>query len=342
MADGPLVSVVIPTHSRREALRRALVSLGDQSLAGSSYEVVVAVDGSADGTTEMLAGLETAYELRTVVGPKRGRAGACNAAIAEAGGEVLVILDDDMEAAPRMLESHLEHHPPDSRVCVMGAVPVVLTESSTSAARHVKANFDLHLSRLSDPEHRRLPRSFYTGNASLRAEVMREVGGFDEGFGIYGNEDVELALRLRGVGVSIEFDPEALARQSYDKDLKGLESDTYEKGGTTVMLARRHPEVFADLRLADAGDASRPWLAMRSILLAAARHRGRVREAVFAIAAELERVGFSRRPLFYRAVLDFAFWAGVCAELEKEEASDDLVDLSRELKRGPIGLLLHG
>ena len=170
---------------------------------------------------------------------------------------------------------------------------------------------------------------------------MRAVGGFDESFGIYGNEDVELALRLRKAGVELGYDPEALAWQSYDKDLGGLQRDTLAKGRTTVQLARRHLEVFPDLRLANPDDSSRPWLAVRAVLLALTRRLPATATVVFALFSLLERLGLWRAPLFYRPVLDFAFWAGVDAELRESNDEGELSKLAGELARGPIDLLLH-
>lgn len=353
MAEGPTrkssppaggnlhASVVIPTHQRREALRTALESLARQTADPASYEVVVSVDASTDGTVEMLEGLDFPYDLRWVSPQGRGRAAACNAAVAAARGEVTIVLDDDMRVVPEFVERHRSHHPPGSRRCVLGAVPVELGEGSTHAARYVKHKFDLHLSRLSDPEHLARTRSFYTGNASLRTETMREVGGFDESFGIYGNEDVELALRLRKAGVELGYDPDALAWQEYGKDLRGLQRDTLAKGRTTVLLARSHPEVFDELRLAEPYEASRPWLAVRAVLLRATRRLPATAGFVFALASLLERAGFRRSPLFYRPVLDYAFWAGVDAALRESDDEGELSKLSGELKRGPIDLLLH-
>jgi GT2 family glycosyltransferase len=341
MTGAPLVSVVIPTHQRREALRAVLESLSRQSVPPDSYEVVVAVDASTDGTPEMLDGFAAPFELRRVSPPGRGRAGACNAAVAAARGEVTIVLDDDMRVVPEFVERHRSHHPAGSRRCVLGAVPVELDERSPHAARYVKEKFDLHLSRLSDPEHLALPRSFFTGNASLRTEVMREVGGFDDSFAVYGNEDVELALRLRKAGVELGYDPEALAHQTYDKDLGGLQRDTLAKGHTTVQLARSHPQVFGSLRLADPEDSSRPWLAARSLLLWATRRVPATSTVVFALVSLLERLGAWRLPLFYRPVLDYAFWAGVDAELRESDDEGDLSNLAQELQRGPISLLLH-
>jgi glycosyltransferase involved in cell wall biosynthesis len=342
VAEVSLTSVVIPTHQRREPLRRALDSLRRQTAGPGSYEVVVSVDASSDGTAEMVDGFAADYELRRVDPRSRGRAAACNAAIAAARGEVLIVLDDDMRVVPEFVERHRRHHPAGSRRCVLGAVPVELGSGSSHAARYVKARFDLHLSRLGDPEHLARPRSFYSGNASLRAEVMAAAGGFDEAFGAYGNEDVELALRLRQMGVGLVYDPEALARQEYGKDLGGLQRDTLEKGRTTVLLARGHPEVFGDLRLAQPDDASRPWLALRSVLLWATRRAPASARPLFAAASLLERLGLWRAPLFYRAVLDYAFWAGVEQVIDEPNERGELARLAGELRRGPIDLLLHG
>jgi GT2 family glycosyltransferase len=341
MSDGPAASVIVPTHQRREALRRALSALADQTAPAKSYEVIVAVDGSTDGSEEMLASFNAPYVLRVSAGPQRGRAAACNSAIELARGEVLIVLDDDMQPARAFIERHLANHPPGSRLCVMGAVPIELDGSSPHAARHVREKFNAHLAELAKPGHEFVPRDFYSGNASLRAETMQSVGGFDESFTLYGNEDIDLSLRLQREGVELRYDPQALARQEYDKGLAALARDTTEKGRTAVLLARTHPEVFPMLRLAAPWDGSRPWLAARSALLWATRHAAAVRRLALGKSVLLERLGLWRQPLFYRAVLDYAFWAGVDAELRESNPEGELQRLAIDLRRGPIDLLLH-
>jgi GT2 family glycosyltransferase len=341
MAERPRATVVIPTHQRRESLRRALECLEWQTFPCESFEVVVSVDGSTDGTAEMLQALDTPYELHQVLGRGRGRAAACNAAIERARGEVLVILDDDMEPAPQLVERHLSHHAPLSSLCVLGAVPIVLDDSSPRAAGYAKRKFDEHLENLAEPGHEFVPRDFYSGNASLRAETMRRVGGFSESFTAYGNEDVDLSLRLVEAGVELRYDGQALARQTYEKSLRPLALDTIAKGRTTVMLARAHPGAFSKLRLANPWDGSRPWLAARSTLLWGSRRTAAFAGLAVWIATGLERLGLWRAPLFYRAALDYAFWAGVDAELRESTPEGELEQLARELRRGPIDLLLH-
>jgi glycosyltransferase involved in cell wall biosynthesis len=338
---GPRASVIIPTHQRREALRRALLALSAQTAAADSYEVIVSVDGSTDGSAEMLAAFKAPYTQRHVSGPGRGRAAACNAAIELARSEVLIILDDDMQPAPAFVERHLANHPEGSRLCVMGAAPIELDGASPRAAAYARDKFNAHLAELGRPGHRFVPRDFYSGNASLRTMEMRAVGGFGESFTVYGNEDIDLSLRLQDNGVELGYDPRALARQEYDKDLASLFRDTTAKGGTAVQLARAHPAVFPMLRLAQPWDGSRPWLAARAALLGLTRRLGATLALVGWKASLLERLGLWRQPLFYRAVLDYAFWAGVEAELRESSPEGELERLAGELRRGPIDLLLH-
>ena len=338
----PVASVIIPTHDRRPSLERALRALARQSLRHKSFEVIVSLDGAADGTREMLDAFEAGFALRVVNPEKRGRAAARNAALDIATGAVAIMIDDDMEPSPEFVERHLRHHGTGGRACVLGAVPVRLDDSSPRAARYVRGKFAAHMTELARPGHRFGPRDFYSGNVSLSTALLREVGAFDESFTPYGNEDVELSVRLEKAGAKILYDPEALAWQEYDKDLRGLAGDTLKKGRTTVQLARRHADVFPALRLAMPRDNSRPWLAVRSLLLRLTRARPATSAAVLAVASTLERLGCGRFPLFYRAVLDYAFWAGVGAELGESNDDGDLAELAADLQRGPIDLLLHG
>ena len=73
------------------------------------FEVLVAIDGSEDGTREMIEQFAMPYQLRGLWQPNRGRAAACNMGLSAARGDLIVIMDDDMEPVPVALQRELRH-----------------------------------------------------------------------------------------------------------------------------------------------------------------------------------------------------------------------------------------
>ena len=313
-------SVVIPTYRRRASLLRALGALATQPIPPSEYEVVVVVDGSDDGTREAAAAAVTPYALRVLWQENRGRAAACNAGIAAARGDLVVVLDDDMTATPELLAAHLAAHDRAEPVAVIGAAPVPMTAHMPPPARYVGAKFNRHLERLAEAGGPLALREFYGGNLSVKREVLEEVGAFDERFTVYGNEDLEISIRLQEAGVLIVYEPGAVAYQSYDKDFSALARDHEAKGRTAVVLARKHPAVRGALRLGAAGGEPVARRGALAVLLGASRALPSLRERLVRFVAWLGE----RRPAlalrFYPLVLDFCYWCGVRAASGEREA----------------------
>ena len=73
------VSVIVPTFNRQERLGRLLSALEGHHRAGARFDVVVAVDGSEDGTQTMLSALRTAYRIQVIVQPGENLLTVCMA-----------------------------------------------------------------------------------------------------------------------------------------------------------------------------------------------------------------------------------------------------------------------
>ncbi len=330
MTATPCLSVIIPTYQRRDSVVRLLRALAQQTLAPETYEVIVSIDGSQDGTREMVETLSVPYQLESIWQPNRGRAAACNAGIRMARGEVLVILDDDMEPAPDCLESHWQAHSIGLRFGVMGAVPVAGEKDDPPVAAYIAAKFNQHLNNLADPDHHLALRDFYSGHFSIRRKVLLEVGLFDEAFRIYGNEDLELSLRLTKAGVVLVYASQALAHQHYSKDFAALSKDTIAKGKTAVLLASKHPDALPALQLSAYDQGSWRWRSARGILLTLSQFWSAVPEIVVATVLWLERHRAKQLHLYYRFVLDYLYWLGARAALrENRRAGQGLTSISQ-------------
>lgn len=315
-------SVIIPTYRRCASVQRLLHALARQTLPADDYEVIVSIDGSEDGTREMVDRLPSPYELRALWQPNRGRAAACNAGIREARGELLVLLDDDMEPAPGFLAAHRQAHPGGSRLGVLGAVPITLDPSSPPVVEYIGMKFNRHLQKLAQPDYRIHFRDFYSGNFSIRREVLLDVGIFDEAFKVYGNEDGELALRLLGAVVRLVYSPEAVAQQHYTKDFAALARDNVAKGRTAVLLARKYPDTFRDLKLSTYRQGSRKWRLLRAGLLGLGSLSAGTPDAVIRFMEWLERRRPAQLHLYYGLALDYFYWLGARSALREIPSVD--------------------
>jgi glycosyltransferase involved in cell wall biosynthesis len=316
----PRVSVVIPTYQRRDSLLRVLASLRRQSLPPEAYEAIVVVDGSTDGTAESARALAVPYAVSVLEGANRGRAGACNAGLRAARGDVVVMLDDDMEASPELLAAHMRAHEGGGRRAVVGAVPIAVTRDSPPFVRYTADGFRKRMARLAQPGYRLGFRDTYTGNFSAAREALLAVGGFDESFRVYGHEDYELALRLQAEAVELTYNAEALAHQHYEKTFAAFARDGIARGRTAVLFAAKHPEVVDRIKLSEYHQWPWRWRALRALLLRLSRVTDRVPGWVVAAVERLERWEPRRLDKYYTMAIDYLYWYGALAAMREQRA----------------------
>jgi GT2 family glycosyltransferase len=319
MLSPPYISVVIPSYGRCASVHRALQALAHQTLPAHEYEVILSVDGSEDGTSEMAAQFSAPYRFVVSLQPHKGRAAACNAGIKLATGKLVVLLDDDMEPAPGCLAAHRRAHQGESYLGVLGAVPIALEESSPAVVKYIGNKFNRHLENLVQPGHQLKLTHFYTGHFSIQRELLLKAGAFDESFQIYGNEDLELSVRLSEAGVQLKYCPDAVARQYYTKDFGALARDNIAKGRTAVLLAIKHPHTFDDLKLSTYWQGFFLWRVLRAGLLGLSRLCAGTPNAVILFIIRLERYRMAGLHLLYRLALDYFYWLGATSELREND-----------------------
>lgn len=101
---APLISVIMPTHHRPEALLRAIESVVAQSYG--NWELLVINDDHNPETEKILLRLSGGdARIRHFALPWSGAAHARNRGIAESRGQVLTYLDDDNTWYPQYLET---------------------------------------------------------------------------------------------------------------------------------------------------------------------------------------------------------------------------------------------
>ena len=113
------VSIIIPTHNRAELLRQTLESLTQLViLPDQNVELLIIANTCSDQTGKICeaAALNMSMPLRCVIEPMPGASHARNRGLAEANGDILVFLDDDVAVAPDWMAGLLdvfEQYPAD-------------------------------------------------------------------------------------------------------------------------------------------------------------------------------------------------------------------------------------
>lgn len=235
------LSVLISTYNRRDVLSRSLPTILDQDLPVEEYEIVVVVDGSTDGTVEMLRGLKSRCAFRVLEQPNRGLAAARNAGWKAAIGDLILFLDDDILCDRALLREHATAHRGSRPEVVFGPVWLAHNSPNSSASDWYKARSETSLDSITRERKLRWPDDFtIAANCSVPRSTLFESGGFDEQFGC--REEQDLGLRFWKMGVNFRYQPRAVAYQLYVKSPRELVVVSAKRAGSNeVLLCRKHP-----------------------------------------------------------------------------------------------------
>ena len=109
MVDPPAISIIVPTLNEAENLP-LLVPRIASAMAGRRYEIVVVDDASGDGTPGVCARLAQSFPLTLHVREhsKDGLSGAVLAGFGLASGNVLVVMDADLQHPPERIPALVE------------------------------------------------------------------------------------------------------------------------------------------------------------------------------------------------------------------------------------------
>ncbi|MDY7078702.1 MAG: glycosyltransferase family 2 protein [Chloroflexota bacterium] len=271
MSQSPnLASVIIPNWNGAHHLPTCLESLRSQT--HPLVEVIVSDNGSTDDSMELLA-RDYPEVLVLPLEENRGFAGACNAGMRAAQGEIIVLLNNDTEADPGWLEeivAAFERYPEAglvaSKMLLFDQRDTFHTAGDFYRVDGTPGNRGVWQKDVGQYDQEEYVFSACGGSAAYRRAMLDHVGLLDETF-FFSCEDLDLAWRAQLAGYRCVYAPRAVVYHKLSATGGGVTASFYDGRNFIYLLAKDYPGdlwrthwwpiLWAQLRVA--AEALRAW-----------------------------------------------------------------------------------
>jgi biofilm PGA synthesis N-glycosyltransferase PgaC len=239
----PFISVVVAAYCEERVIERTLAAL--LALDYPRYEIVVVDDGSTDRTVEILRPYAADGRIRLL--EKRhneGKAMALNDAVPMLRGEIVTIVDADIQPRPDTLR-HLAPHFRHGRVAAVAGNPQV-TNTASLLAKVQATEFASIVSVLRRAQ-RVWGRILTVSGAicAFRKSAMVDVGLFDPEMA---TEDIALTWKLQRRFYDVRYEPRAVVAMQVPESLRALYQQRKRWATGLAQVLRRNATMFADVR----------------------------------------------------------------------------------------------
>ena len=234
LAGFELVSVVVPVLNEAEMLPTQLEALASQTYRGA-WEVVVADNGSDDGTAEAALGWSDRLPgLRVVYAPeRRNRSYALNMGARAARGDFIAVCDADDVVEPRWLEALVEV----GRTCDIVGGSLDRTSLNSAMAQSWRPGPN----KKAQPIFLGMLPYAPGGNCGVRTEVFRALGGWREAF--VSGQDTDFSWRAQLASYSLCYARHAVVRYRYREDLRAHARQFFRYGQDQPRLYRHYRDL---------------------------------------------------------------------------------------------------
>jgi GT2 family glycosyltransferase len=220
-----------------------------EAVAGdpAATEVVIVLDGDVDGSYECLSALRGEFpNLRPILAEPGGQMAALEVGVRRSGGEVVLLMDDDVMPGPGLVSGHASRQAGMEQLVVVGYMPVQLDTGASPVTRLYAAEYEAHCARLESGDLDVLD-GLWLGNVSVRRSDLLRVGVASDRFSVRWHADTDLGLRLREAGARGVFDRRLGAAHLHTQSAASFLRSAHERGQGAWLLRRDHRDRFGEV-----------------------------------------------------------------------------------------------
>jgi GT2 family glycosyltransferase len=251
MLSYPSVSVVVPTHNRKDNIVKLIQSLRKSEYPYDKIETIVVDDASTDSTAETLQKLFPEVRVIRNVTEKFPSASR-NLGIKSSQSDFVFLIDDDNVIDKNGISGLVKVLLSNSQIGLAG--PISLYNSRHSeiwcAGGQIRPPLFINRHLLQNKKIQDLPAALqrgvievdYVPNAFMvRREIIDRGGVFDENLPI-GWEEIDLAFRIKNMGYKIVVSSKSRIFHdvSFSRDVHINSNRAFWRGRNRVLFYRKH------------------------------------------------------------------------------------------------------
>jgi len=242
-------TIIIPTLNSEPTIGATLKSLKiaiNNCKYSVDIEIIVVDGGSKDNTVEIINSFD---DIKVFHCSKKGAAAARNIGIAHAKGDIICFTDSDCIVSKNWLNVILHSFETNPSMDGMGG-PLLPYKPRNKIELYNGRIFQEMMRYSKEFIEVQFPSfvgSLITANCAYRANVLRDLGGFDESFFTSG-EDIDLWWRASKSGKKLFFNPNMIVYHVFPNTIRGLFKQYYKYGIGSSKLRKKHfnNKIFID------------------------------------------------------------------------------------------------
>jgi len=212
----PLISIVIPTHNRKEKLTRLINSILQSNYPQDKLELIVVDDASTDGTYEEI---RAKFPVVKIIRNQKETllAASRNIGIKNANGKYIFLIDDDNVIDKNCIKELVKTLVSDPRIGIVGPIMYYYEQPDVIWCAGIKRNMTTSFFSVIGKDM--IDKGQFAGkliesddfpNAfMIKREVLEKVGLFDENAFPIHYDEADLGERVRRAGYKIVCNPKA-------------------------------------------------------------------------------------------------------------------------------------
>lgn len=224
------ISIIIPNFNGEKNLKENLPRVMNVTEhCQYETEVIVVDDASSDDSVATINNLQLTVNRKIKIVRNRTNLGfgrSCNLGVKEAKGDIVVLLNNDVNPKENFLHPLIEHFH-DARVFAVGCLEKNVNEKNEVIDEHGAGELffknGIFQHRKGDLNSRRTDW-VCGGSGAFRRTMFLELGGFDTRFYPFYWEDVDLSYRAKKLGYKLIFEKNAVV---YHKHFAGAIAKKY-------------------------------------------------------------------------------------------------------------------